>query len=93
MTNGSDTGQEIKRALRWLVGLTVVLYIGVVTLTFQSTASLCALKGDLHRRVESSQRFLIDHPNGIPGISAKQIKDGIDNQKRTIRSLRFLVFC
>jgi hypothetical protein len=86
-----DVGQEIKRALRWLIGLTVVLYVALAVLTFQSTASLCALKGDLERRVESSQQFLIDHPNGIPGISAKQIKDGIDNQKRTIRSLRFLL--
>ena len=53
----------------------------------QTTAALCALRSDLERRVATSEAFLAEHPHGIPGISAKQIRDGIRNQERTIRAL------
>lgn len=52
-----------------------------------TTAALCALRNDLEVRVASSRSFLVDHPNGIPGISAKAIRDGIANQERTIVAL------
>lgn len=52
-----------------------------------TTAALCALRNDLEVRVASSRSFLAEHPNGIPGISAKAIRDGIANQERTITAL------
>lgn len=52
--------------------------------------SLCALRLDLERRVESQLRFLAEHPDGIPGIPAKTIRTGIDNQQRTISALHGL---
>ena len=52
-----------------------------------TTAALCALRGDLERRVASSRAFLAEHPDGIPGISAKVIRDGLRNQESTIRAL------
>lgn len=55
-----------------------------------TTLALCALKEDLQRRVKTGRDFLAAHPNGIPGIPVKTIKDGITNQQRTIDSLRIL---
>lgn len=55
-----------------------------------STKALCVLRDDLQRRVKSSTDFLATHPNGIPGIPAKTIRDGLANQQRTITSLRSL---
>jgi hypothetical protein len=52
-----------------------------------TTAALCALRSDLERRIASSQAFLREHPDGIPGIPARTIRDGIKNQERTIRAL------
>jgi hypothetical protein len=94
-TRNEDVGQTIKRSLRVLIGLTVALALalgGVAFYTWQtastSTDALCALRTDLERRVESSQAFLVEHPEGIPGISVKTIQDGIKNQTRTIRALQ-----
>jgi hypothetical protein len=58
--------------------------------TQRTTQALCALRGDLERRVVSSQDFLVEHPNGVLGISAKVIRDGIANQQRTIDALSAL---
>lgn len=52
-----------------------------------TTTALCALRNDLQVRVTSSREFLAEHPNGIPGISGKAIRDGIANQERTITAL------
>ena len=52
-----------------------------------TTRALCALRSDLERRVASSRAFLAEHPDGIPGISAKVIRDGLRNQESTIRAL------
>jgi hypothetical protein len=54
---------------------------------------VCRLKDDLETRVANSEAFLRDHPDGIPGISAKTIQLGVDGQKRTIRSLRVIGPC
>jgi hypothetical protein len=59
-------------------------------LNHKSVVSLCELRSDLERRVASSKQFLRDNPHGIPGIPAKQIRDSINNQSRTIRSLNSL---
>jgi hypothetical protein len=53
----------------------------------QTSAALCALRADLERRVATSENFLERNPDGIPGISAKTIQDGIDNTERSIEAL------
>jgi hypothetical protein len=53
----------------------------------QTRSALCVLRSDLERRVVSSQEFLREHPRGIPGISAKAIRDAAANQQRTIDAL------
>lgn len=94
---GLTTAQTIKRALWWLTAATVALYLLVAGLALQArstadtnTRALCALRHDLEQRVDSSAAFLRTHPNGVPGISARVIQDGISNQERTIKALSVL---
>lgn len=52
--------------------------------------ALCILRADLEARVATSQQFLADHPNGIPGISTSDLQQSIDNQTRTVLALQLL---
>src|SRR6266576_2955938 len=52
-----------------------------------NTKSLCALRSDLQRRVRSGERFLIAHPQGLPGVPAATIQQGLDNERRTVQAL------
>jgi hypothetical protein len=49
--------------------------------------ALCALRGDLERRVIVDEAFLEENPEGFPGIPARLIQEGIENQERTIAAL------
>lgn len=69
------------------VALGAVSFVRIGTVASDSNNALCALRGDLERRVASSEQFLRENPNGIPGISAKVIRDGMTNQRRTIAAL------
>lgn len=94
MPDRESTIRSIKSTLRWLVWATVALYVALgaaVFWTYHEAATtqdaLCALRSDLVVRVSASQKFLLDHPNGVGGIPAKAIRDGIQNQERTIAAL------
>lgn len=100
MTGQPQQDQARLGGLRFLRRMVALLAVGVVLNTAgwvvgflankQSTDALCALRGDLERRVASSEKFLSEHPDGIPGIPAKTIRDGIANQQRTILVLNDL---
>jgi hypothetical protein len=49
--------------------------------------ALCALRGDLERRVIVDAAFLEENPEGLPGLPARLIREGIENQERTIAAL------
>lgn len=77
-----------------LLSVLVVVFLAVgawsVVLTSrgdQANHALCALRGDLERRIEQSRGFLVEHPEGVAGVSAKVIQDGINNQSRTVKAL------
>lgn len=77
-----------------LSGLTAYVYIDASNkrdaldkVAKSTNIALCALKNDLQTRVISSQEFLLDHPKGIPGISAATLRQSITNQKATIKAL------
>jgi hypothetical protein len=53
----------------------------------QAHDAICALKGDLARRIKSSEDFLVKHPKGIDGISATDISISIANQQLTLAAL------
>jgi hypothetical protein len=52
-----------------------------------AVAGLCALKLDLAVRVASSEEFLRQHPEGIPGVPVSVIRSGIVNQRHTLDAL------
>jgi hypothetical protein len=54
----------------------------------QAHDAICALKADLDRRIQASLDFLVTHPNGIQGITAATIRQGIANQQLTIDALQ-----
>jgi hypothetical protein len=53
----------------------------------QSHEAICALRTDLIRRVGDSERFLKEHPTGIPGISRADIERSLHGQRETIHAL------
>lgn len=53
----------------------------------ETNKSLCSLRAELERRVDSSRAFLADNPNGIPGITAATIRKSIRDTRRTIDAL------
>jgi hypothetical protein len=90
------------RTLNRIAIATVVLYVllcvaGVavylqirISVRENETArkGLCALRADLGRRQLSSLEFLKAHPNGIPGIPASVIRNGVDNTAQTLEALQ-----
>ena len=103
--NGKSTVLEALDRLKWwTVGLSVGLVLFVLV-TFvvrsydlhrvaenaqQNRIALCALRDDLHRRVDAAQRFLDNNPGSLPGIPPKEIRESIQNQRRTIAALRII---
>jgi hypothetical protein len=66
------------------VGQTASDLEGVATETHDA---LCAFKTDLQKRYAAGTKFLKENPEGIPGISAAQIKQSLSNQESTLDSL------
>jgi hypothetical protein len=46
--------------------------------------ALCALNQRNINRIATSKQFLRDHPNGIPGVPVKLIRDGIKSDQSTV---------
>jgi hypothetical protein len=57
------------------------------TVAVSTANALCVLRRDLEVRVENTQEFLDENPDGIPGISSAQIEMSIRNQQETIEAL------
>lgn len=89
-----------KKAAGAFVAMTVVmtLMLGVVgfqvdknrTLARQGQLAhdaLCALNQRNIDRIATSRQFLREHPDGIPGIPAKIIRDGIKADQSTVNVL------
>lgn len=56
----------------------------------RNRTALCGLRHDLEQRVAGGERFLREHPNGIPGIPAGTLRTSINGQVRTIMVLGVL---
>src|SRR4051812_9866622 len=88
------TAKELRRSLRILIGLTVVLYIfliGVASYTYiqgqRNTKALCTIRANAADRVEQTQSFLQDHPNGFGGITALDLRRSLATYENTVRAL------
>lgn len=53
----------------------------------QTHDTLCVFYEDLNTRYTDGLKFLADNPEGIPGISAAQIQQSLDNQQQTLEAL------
>ncbi len=49
--------------------------------------ALCTLRSAVVKEIVAGQKFLLGHPNGIPGISASQINQSIAREQITISAL------
>jgi hypothetical protein len=56
-------------------------------------AALCVFVQDLSDRTSNSERFLMEHPNGIPGIPGAVIRNSLKNQQKTLASLNSEIEC
>lgn len=56
----------------------------------QTGDALCTFRNDLQTRYDNGVKFLVDHPDGIPGIPAEVIQQTLKNQADTLKSLEGL---
>ncbi len=87
---------SIRRALRFLTVAVVAVCLvvaGIAVFAYTGTkaveAGVCNLRGDLEKRVETSEDFLVKHPETIRqlGFTKAQVQKEIDNQRRTLDAL------
>lgn len=97
---------SIRILSRWTIALyvAVALIAGIGVLSNRATVNtnqaniaridtaLCAFVGDLERRADSTAEYLKKHPGKepIPGISRADLRRSLENQRRTLDSLKGL---
>lgn len=77
----------------WMVTTTVIVILLAISAQREServTDALCTFRGDLERRAAQGEQFLEDHPHGIQGITASELRRSLEGQRRTVKSLRSL---
>jgi CHASE1-domain containing sensor protein len=75
--------------------LTTVLYLFVLGLTGyayvqgqRNTKALCTIRKNADDRIEQTQQFLQDHPNGVGGISALDLRRSLQTYQNTVKALQ-----
>lgn len=53
----------------------------------QAHDAICTFRADLIRRVETTERYLENHPEGFAGIPRATIRKSLDDQRQTIEAL------
>lgn len=72
-----------------LLGVTCgVLGVYISHISHDNQQALCNQKETAQRQVEQTEEFILDHPNGIPGISRAQLERSKSNSVRTVNSLK-----
>lgn len=56
----------------------------------QAHTALCVFRDDLQRRVERSENFIKEHPEGVTGIPVATLQADVKNKKDTLASLDLL---
>lgn len=74
-----------------VVVLTLLNAQGTINDLKKDGKALCSFREDLQARADSTQQFLLDHPNGIPGIPASVLRVSLQNELHTLKSLSRLV--
>ena len=80
-----------------LAGLGLVGYIDathrraeIQEIALSTNTALCALRADLHRRVQNAVEFLEKNPEGFPGIPPAVIRQDIQSQRSAIDALKVI---
>jgi hypothetical protein len=93
-----DLIRLIKRRLNVLVAATVLVYLIVIAVAVYTYAkadtandALCSFRTDLEDRVDRTEQFLADNPDGVDfgetAFDADELQAQLDNQRRTVDSL------
>jgi hypothetical protein len=58
--------------------------------TTTTKTALCLFRENIEKQVDTSEEFLKNNPDGIPGLPAATIQASIDRQKDTLKALDIL---
>ena len=80
-----------------LAGLGIIGYLDgvhrraeITKVTLETHIALCTFVDDLRRRVATSEQFLLENPDGFPGLSDDVIRESIAGQRQTLQALKAL---
>lgn len=62
----------------------------IETIALDTHSAFCSFKHDLRQRVDGTDRFLDEHPAGIPGVPNSVLRQSLKNQKLTLLSMSSL---
>jgi hypothetical protein len=83
------------QSLMYVMGAGIVILFSVLvygisqnqTAVSQSRAAICGAKRELRNKINSTEHFLETHPQGIPGIPNKLLRQGIAQDKAQLKAL------
>jgi hypothetical protein len=94
LASPNETLETIQRTLRALVIATAVLYVlqfggylYVYVKARETNSALCTFRTNIEEEAAASNVFLVEHPEGIPGITPEAIREGVRRQESAITSL------
>lgn len=94
MTASTDVFEKLWKSFKKVIGATILIFcvsIGGVIYTAINQKSnrdaLCALRINLETELARSQKFLKEHPKGIPGVPVSLLLSGNADAKRSIEAL------
>jgi hypothetical protein len=67
--------------------LSAVLFTRLATTTDHTNSALCTFRADVQQRAQNTEKFLAEHPQGIPGIPVGTLRQSLDGQRRTVKAL------
>jgi hypothetical protein len=80
-----------------LIGVGTFVYVSrshdlakINQVTVSTKTALCLFRENIEKQVTTSEEFLKNNPNGIPGLPAATIQSSIDRQKATLKALDIL---
>jgi hypothetical protein len=88
-----------KTTVYFVVGFTVfAVFMGYILVQnvqrgTRAEKALCVFRDDIERRAEAAEDFLIENPNGIPGITPETIRQSLKNQEDTLKALDSQLDC
>lgn len=67
--------------------LSALLFTRLADTTTRTNDALCTFRADVQQRLDNTEAFLADHPQGIPGVPTATLRQSLDAQRRTVKAL------